>query len=686
MRDVLKDFLFSKGCFVRESDAGQHIVDLQPPVVIASLARLFNIRIVANPDWADIDMVTVAKRNLGVHVPPPFYRGFPFSVRELSLDKVILDRLIHYVRTYGLGDFSRPGYSIFEDEVVRPCFDEDVEVREVSIIGEAEAIELLRDAVDALMASSRPLSDLHYLVVRAFIEEYGYEVTECRCKDTACRLLLDARDPSYARLLKLSDVIRLVEWLQFLTYESTDIKRLNLRNRDRKLVTAVLDYLFERGDVDARTCLEKKRLWKGLLHHLHYRPVNEAAARFLHDIRNNDARSVYSEFERLIDEGPAESGTRDACDLLLAEKGTGAVLRHLDYLLSMSWPFGDIDHIIGQVATSNKVLLIQLLYHYAHGSSRAPRVFRFQRLGMLRVHYEDASRPVKPRSHLTAHVAMRVSLRIRAELERACAGTLGRVYADEGLRRVALPLQEGTSMGGVGTLPRGSCLPIPEGKKIRAFTYWERVNDIDLSTFALDADGELLHEFSWRTVEDASAIVFSGDQTSGYHGGSEYFDIDLERFAKQHPLARYLVFCDNVYSGTPFSECTCRAGYMMRDVEDSGEVFEPATVKSSFAITCVSTFAYLFAIDLAKREVVWLNVARNSRERVAGKTDMGFLREYLEATSVINLYDFARMLATEVVDDPAQADVVFSDHDEPLGEGAELIRSLDTERVMELLN
>ncbi len=391
VRDLLKDFLFSKGYFVRESDADQRYPDLQPPVVVASLAKLFNIRIAQNPDWANIDMVTVAERNLGIDVPPPFYRGFPFSVRELSLDERILDRLIHYARTYGRGDFSHPGYSVFEDEVVRPCFDEEVEVREVSIIDEAEAIKMLRDVVDALLTSSRPLNDLRYLVVLAVVEDYGYDVAKCRCKDTACRLLIDTRDPSYARLLKLSDVIRLVEWLQFLTYKSADIKKLNLCNRDRKLITAVLDHLFENGTVDQRTCLEKKRLWKGLLHHLHYRPVNEAAEQFLHAIRNNEARSVYSEFERLINERDAQAGVRDAANLLRTEKGMGALLRHLDYLLGKSSPSGDVDYIIDQIDSSNKVLLIQLLYHYANGISQTPRVFRFQKLGMMRVHKEDAS-------------------------------------------------------------------------------------------------------------------------------------------------------------------------------------------------------------------------------------------------------------------------------------------------------
>ena len=87
-----------------------------------------------------------------------------------------------------------------------------------------------------------------------------------------------------------------------------------------------------------------------------------------------------------------------------------------------------------------------------------------------------------------------------------------------------------------------------------------------------------------------------------------------------------------------------------------------------------------------KRQGLALNVARESHQHIAGETPMGFLTDYLETTSVINLYDFARMLATEVVDDPMQADVVFSDRDEPMREGAEHIRGQDTERIIELLN
>lgn len=49
---------------------------------------------------------------------------------------------------------------------------------------------------------------------------------------------------------------------------------------------------------------------------------------------------------------------------------------------------------------------------------------------------------------------------------------------------------------------------------------------------------------------------------------------------------------------------------MLRDWDDSGQVYEPKTVKSSYLVNCESTFAYLFGIDLFTNEFVWLNVAK----------------------------------------------------------------------------
>ena len=243
------------------------------------------------------------------------------------------------------------------------------------------------------------------------------------------------------------------------------------------------------------------------------------------------------------------------------------------------------------------------------------------------------------------------------------------------MKNYTLPLAENTSQGGLGVLSKGSRIPMDEGKKLRAFTYWEQVNDIDLSVFALTEDGNR-REFSWRTMSrhQSGAITYSGDETSGYLGGSEYFDINLPKFKAQYSEYRYLIFCDNVYSGKNFNECFCKAGYMLRDWDDSGQVYEPKTVKSAYLVNCESTFAYLFGIDLFTNEFVWLNVAKNSKSRVAGDTNLSFLTDYFHLTDVMNMYDFFSMMAEKIVEDPMEADVVVTDHEVKCTEEVQIIR------------
>ena len=128
---------------------------------------------------------------------------------------------------------------------------------------------------------------------------------------------------------------------------------------------------------------------------------------------------------------------------------------------------------------------------------------------------------------------------------------------------------------------------------------------------------------------------------------------------------------------------------MLRDIEDSGEVFEPATVQTSFLVNCSSRSAFLFALDLRDPALIWLNLGEQSMRRIAGEGDVSFLRRYLHTVDIMSLHDFACLLATDVVATPAEADVVFFDElpeSFELSEGQELIRSSDTARILELLN
>ena len=408
------------------------------------------------------------------------------------------------------------------------------------------------------------------------------------------KLLIELKDPDLGRFLVLSDVIKLVDELNSWQYYNNDIKKLNLKNQDRKFIAQLIDRLIADGKCDLKNCWEKKKLWAGLLHHIHYRPKTPEAKAFTDAMRGDENHSVYSAFEKALDKGDIPG----AVEIIIKEKGQGAFLRNINFIISRCRDRDQVDYVIDQIHTDNTIILMQLLLEYGNMEKymKAPgrRSFAFSRFGMVRSHNETAEEAARRKSFIGRY-AILLERKIREELKTKLAGRLGKVYIDPAMKNYALPLAESTSQGGYGVLARGSRIHIGDAKKIRAFTYWEKVNDIDLSLFGVDSDGKR-KEFSWRTMADnqSSAISYSGDQTSGYKGGSEFFDIDVPELLKLYPNMRYLICCDNVYSGSGFNNCICRAGYMIRDREDSGEVFEPKTVKSSFTINCDSNFAYLF--------------------------------------------------------------------------------------------
>ena len=680
MKAIFKDYLFNHGILVNEAvEKNSKVFETR-----FALAKLFNIRITDGENLVTADMICYAGEQLGQNVPEPFYIGFPESVRQLTSEQRLFDQLVHYAYTYGRGDFSEQGHSMLEEFIQREAFNEKCDVRNFYVITEDDAVVKLAEYVENLLAGTRPVNDDQYEFICEYIREYDYQVKTCASKNMAIRLLLEFRDAHYADFIAMSDVIKLVDEMNYRLYDNEDIKSLNLKNQDRKFITSVINHLFHTGSCNLRNCFEKKAVWNGLLHHIHYHPVNEIAAQFVQCMRGKENFSVYAEFEKAM----AANDIREAVMALKQGKGSGAVLRNLNYIVSRCESEEDVQFVMEHMESSNGIVLMQLLMEYAqYKADSSRRTFKFIRHNKLVVHEETDVEMAERKSIISEKSAALLCEAIKNNLRRIYVGRLGKVYIDPAMKTIALPMQEAASSGGYGVLPRGSSLHIEEGKKVRAFTYWEKVNDIDLSVIGIRADGSQL-EFSWRSMWDrqSEAITYSGDETSGYYGGSEYFDIDIKRFREEYPGVKYLVFCDNVFSSTTFDNCICRAGYMLRDVKDSGQVYEPKTVKTSFTIDCNSRFAYLFAIDLAENDFIWLNVDRASSAAVAGTTSLGFLTEYFDLTSVMNMYEFFSMLGTEIVDDVADAEIIVTDKPVDIAEGIEVIRSCDTERILALMN
>ena len=681
MKDIYRKYLFGKHVFVSDEAAGEQKNQLE---VLFSLANFFNIKITKGQKLVREGLIRFASECLGENVPEPFYRGFPKSVKKLTKEKLLFDQLIHYVMTYGFGNFSEAGHSLFEEVFERAAFKEGTDIREFTVVTEEEAVEMLRGIVNNLLAGTRPLSTEQYDLVREFIADYDITIENVASKNTCVKLLMDTRDLRFTEFLSMSDVIKLVDEMNYSLYGNENIKKLNLKNQDRKLIAAVMEKLFETGRCDIRNCFEKKKVWNGLLHHIHYKANSAEGKNFAAAMRGDGNQSVFSEFEKAM----TVRNVRAAVEALKTGKGSAAVLRKLNYIISRCESEEDVQFVLDCIDTKNNIVLIQLLIQYGqYRDEKAPRTFAFTKYNMMKIHTETPEELEKRKSDIASTQAAFIYDKLSEMLKKNLAGKLGKVYIDPDMKNYALPIQETASQGGFGVLTRGSRLPIPETKKLRGFTYWEKVNDIDLSCFGLEENGNR-KEFSWRTMADnqSEAITYSGDETSGYKGGSEYFDINLDEFRKMYPETRYIVFCNNVYSGVSFSSCFCKAGYMTRDIEDSGQIYEPKTVKSAFMINSNSTFSYLYGLDLEKNELIWLNMARNGVTTVAGTTGMTFLLDYFHVTEVINVRSFFEMMASEVVDDMAAADLIVTDKDVEIAEGKEVIREYDIDKITALMN
>jgi hypothetical protein len=679
LKEIYLNYLFEKHILVCDRD----VAEQNSFEVLFTLANMFNIRIDKGAKYAQRWMINYASEQLGQNVPEPFYKGFPQSVRELTSDQLLFDQLFQYVRTYGMGDFSEAGQSLFEENFDRIAFKEEADIKVFSIVTEDEAYAKLVGLTDELLMSTRPLSDSQYELVKDLICSDSYEIKDIASKNTCIRLLVDLRDLRFAKFLYLSDVIKVVDEINYAEYGNKQLNKLNLKNVDRKFLTKLINALFDESRCDIRNCYERKKIWNGLLHHIHYKAVSDEAKSFVDAMRSDKNESVFSEFERSMN----QKSIKNAVDTLKRSKGASSILRNLNYIISRCDNDEDIDYVLKSISTDNTIVLLQVLMQYAHYKGTGARAFKFTKHNKLKVHVETDEEKAARRSVISADVIDKITDKIREDLKLCLKGRLGKVYIDPDMVNYALPLQENTSQGGFGTLTRGSKIRIGETKKLRVFTYWEKVNDIDLSVFGIDEYGNR-REFSWRTMANnqSKAITYSGDQTSGYNGGSEYFDIDMDEFRKLYPDTRYMILCDNVFSGSPFSKCFCKAGYMTRDINDSGQVYEPKTVKTAFMINCDSTFAYLFGVDLKTNELIWLNTTRDSSTIVAGDTEMDFLLDYFDVTDTLNVYSFFEMMADEVVSDINEAQVIVTDKPVKTDSDALIIREFDTEKMIAYLN
>lgn len=346
MKQIYKAHLFNHHILVREDASVKDREDIFPTLV--TLMGKFGIKVTDGAELACQQMIYDCADFLGENIPDAFYIGFPASVRGLTMDQLWFDQQYHYAQTYGMGWFDQPGHSILEQIPERVQIEEGVEPKEFQLMTESEAEAAIVLICCDMLKGNRPLNPDQLELIKAAWFDFGLRIVpeKIPCKDTVVRMLYFSKHLYFTKFLRLSDTIKLLNYIQYETYHSENLKKLNLRNQDRKLITKVLDVFFlniqeeydklESHSVDQATrkdmanCFEKRKIWCGLLHHIHYQPKVYMAKMFVNGIREGSNLSFMADFERHMREGNFVQAART----LKAGKGESELVRHLNYILS----------------------------------------------------------------------------------------------------------------------------------------------------------------------------------------------------------------------------------------------------------------------------------------------------------------------------------------------------------------
>lgn len=238
------------------------------------------------------------------------------------------------------------------------------------------------------------------------------------------------------------------------------------------------------------------------------------------------------------------------------------------------------------------------------------RVF-FPKGGTAKAHIIPDDRGRLPQEAVTCAVdVLTGELLRRAEL----LGPVNTVAVDAALDRVIAPFTQRTASRALVTIPRGSVVPLPEGRHLRLFLHWlqdtERV-DLDLSLALYDEAWRHRGTCDYTHLRAAGmGAVHSGDLTSAPPplGASEFVDLDAQVLAAAG--VRHVVAAVFSYNNVAFEDIPeAFAGVMLRaDKPDAGSVFDPRSVEQRFDLVGRARACVPLVIDLQRRTLRWLDV------------------------------------------------------------------------------
>lgn len=597
------------------------------------------------------------------------YPNFPRQVEIMDSQELVNNAIMHYLFPCWLPKYDKEpslpmeykNYTVLEvgtiEELVN-IFKNLVSSKTNISYQDKQDIIAFTDIVDNwyyFLPDKIPHKEIKSLIVNILLTKQQYKIL-----------------PSY--LNTATDVLRFItaysngdESLATTTY----FKKMN-----RKMRRLIMDCLANCGNTLIEDMARYKNEWIRIGEIIHpgefkkskYDRVREAFSAIR---ENNLPQSFMGKIESDIQNGNLTSTVISLMDR------PGEFARKLDRLLCLAENERQTKIITnGFSAIASEVsipVLLQVWQHFAHrNNDSSVRVF-FSKGKIAKIWYTDDKRPNIPENICNV---IQDSCKNGILKQLSSRSSMGKVYIDPKLSNYIIPFSQRSASTGKLCITRGSLLEMnPDTNYVRGFIHWtntednERV-DIDLSAITYDKDWEYLNLVDYTNLR-AYGMIHSGDITNGGSvngkGVAEFLDLDLNKLCKDE--VAYVVFQVHCYSNDTFADLPhCSFGWMEREDDFSGEIFEPSTIKNRIGLTADGSIACPVIFDVEHRRFIWCDMIapkdrhapNNVKNNLTTTTALYYAMTHMNKPNLYNLISLNVEARGERVYEKEKADTIFA--------------------------
>lgn len=587
----------------------------------------------------------------------PIYRNFPQSVQNMSYEEFVINAICHYW-SFGTWRPEDEGYLNREFKL------EPVNYREVGLLTETQFGCIFTD----IIYSGSSISKWDKTVVDWFIDsKFGIEVNIGKISFKETKAYIGKRYLESGIDLPVksaTDVLRI-----YAAYSGGD-EGLKENTKFKKPSNAIKRSLLKtlNGCYDLEESFKTYReIWLKVLFYLN--PLtNENKSKFKNlanyaGLLRNDPKSLRTFNSRL--EEALKNKDKGVFELLGKRKGI--YMRRMNQLFS----------IFGMDAIDNFILLDptfeQLVTLYNYFSDRAEtkdRAVVLASQSKSEVTTFGALEAIDPK------IVEFIQARLKTAIYFRVKSTDKKVFIDRSLYYSPLAMNNRASSFSLNSKAIGTVEKLPEdGKIIRCYVHWVGGLDIDLSGFCINSKMEVI-KVGWNgkhTME--KAITYSGDNTGHSAKNAEYLDLNISKLNKLG--VEWVIVDARVYRGPNYSKWSgegVHAGWMTRTHPEANSHWLPETVSNATKISSDANSAYLMAVHVPTRNLVYMDVAINNSNIVATNSDALKMKTFLEKFVVLDSGSdkiewnkltqghILNLLSKNIVKEKEEAEIVFDEN------------------------